>query len=170
MILRVRVPLVRRGPRIARLGVDEACGLKCTNQGVNTVDEFIQLISAQLGLDPEKAKAATGGILNLIREQLDDQTFAQISSRLPGIQGLSGAGGAAGSAGGMLDSLTSLAGSLLGGKAKTIAEISAILTKHGLSVEKIPQYLALLINFLKSRLGDDLFAKVAAKLPELLGA
>lgn len=134
------------------------------------MDEFIQLISAQLGLDPEKARSATGGILNLIREHLDDQTFAQISSRLPGIQGLNGAGGSPGSAGGMLDSLTSLAGSLLGGKAKTIADISAILTKHGLSVDKIPQYLALLIDFLKARLGNDLFAKVAAKLPELLGA
>lgn len=135
------------------------------------MDEFIQMISAQLGLNPDKGKAATGSILNLIKEQLDDQTFAQISAKLPGIQGLIGAGETSGSgqSGGMFGSLSSMAGSLLGGKAKAIAEVTATLTKHGLSVDKIPQYLSLLIEFLKAKLGNDLFAKVAAKLPELLG-
>ncbi len=135
------------------------------------MDEFIQLISAQLGLKPEKGKAATGSILSLIKEHLDEQTFAQISSKLPGVQQLiaSGDSESAGGGGGMLGSLTSMAGSLLGGKAKTVAEVTATLAKHGLSVDKIPQYLSMLIEFLKAKLGNDLFAKVAAKLPELLG-
>jgi hypothetical protein len=68
-----------------------------------------------------------------------------------------------------MGSLTSLAGSLLGDKAKGIADITAALTKAGISVDRIPQYLQMLIDFLKSKLGNDLFAKLAAKLPELLG-
>ena len=68
-----------------------------------------------------------------------------------------------------MGSLTSMAGSLLGGKAKGLAEITAALTKSGLSVEKIPQFMTLLIDFLKDKLGNDLFATLAAKLPELLG-
>ena len=71
--------------------------------------------------------------------------------------------------GGLMGSLTSLAGSLLGDKAKGIADVTAALTKAGISVDKIPQYLKMLIDFLKSKLGNDLFAKLAAKLPELLG-
>lgn len=136
------------------------------------MDEFIQLISKQLGLTAENGKAATGSVLNMIKDQLDDQTFAQISSKLPGVQGLLGAaesGGASGGGGGMLGSLTSMAGSLFGGKAKSIAELTAALTKYGISVDKIPQYLSMLIEFLKAKLGNDLFAKVAAKLPDLLG-
>jgi len=134
------------------------------------MDEFIKLISAQLGLNPEKGKAATGSILSLIKDQLDEQTFAQITSKLPGVQQLISAGDSGSSSGGgMLGSLTSMAGSLLGGKAKAVAEVTATLSKHGLSVDKIPQYLSMLIEFLKAKLGNDLFAKVAAKLPELLG-
>lgn len=143
-----------------------------TTRGVGAVDEFIQLISKQLGLNAENGKAATGSILNLIKENLDEQTFAQISSKLPGVQGLLGAAessDAAAGGGGMFGSLSSMAGSLLGGKAKAIADVTAALTKHGLSVDKIPQYLAMLVEFLKNKLGNDLFAKVAAKLPELLG-
>ena len=135
------------------------------------MDEFIQLISKQLGLSAENGKAATGSVLNMIKDQLDDQTFAQISSKLPGVQGLLGAaesGGVSGG-GGMLGSLTSMAGSLFGGKAKSIAELTAALTKYGISVDKIPQYLSMLVEFLKAKLGNDLFAKVAAKLPDLLG-
>ena len=136
------------------------------------MDEFIQMISMQLGLSTDNGKAATGSVLSMIKDQLDEQTFAQISAKLPEIQGLIGAGKASNGdagGGGMLGSLTSMAGSLLGGKAKAIADVTSALTKHGLAVEKIPQYLSLLIEFLKGKLGNELFARVAAKLPELLG-
>lgn len=138
------------------------------------MDEFIQMITKQLGLSAENGKAATGSVLNMIKGQLDEATFAQISSKLPGIQGLLGAAesegaAAGGGGGGMFGSLTSMAGSLLGGKAKTIADLTASLSKHGIGIDKIPQYLSMLVEFLKGKLGNDLFAKVAAKLPDLLG-
>lgn len=137
------------------------------------MDEFIQLVTKQLGISAQDGKAATGSVLKMIRDQVDDDLFAQISQKLPGIQGLlAGAASAdspAGTGGGMLGSLTSMAGSLLGGKAKSVADITSALSKHGLSVDKIPQYLAMLIEFLKTKLGNDLFASLAAKLPSLLG-
>ena len=135
------------------------------------MDEFIQMITKQLGLSAENGKAATGSVLNMIKGQLDEATFAQISSKLPGVQGLLGAAESegAGGGGGMFGSLTSMAGSLLGGKAKTIADLTASLSKHGIGIDKIPQYLSMLVEFLKGKLGNDLFAKVAAKLPDLLG-
>ena len=34
---------------------------------------------------------------------------------------------------------------------------------------KMPQFLTMLMDFLKQKLGKDLFAAIAAKLPELLG-
>ena len=49
------------------------------------------------------------------------------------------------------------------------ADITAVLTKSGLSLDKIPQFMSLLIDFLKQKLGSDLFATVASKLPDLLG-
>jgi hypothetical protein len=136
------------------------------------MDEFIQMVTKQLGISAADGKASTGSILKMIQDQLDPATFSQITSKLPGVQGLiSEAQSAVGSesSGGLMGSLTSLAGSMLGGKAKGLAEITSTLTKAGLSIDKIPQYLSMLVDFLKNKLGNDLFASVAAKLPELLG-
>ncbi len=133
------------------------------------MDEFIQLVTKQLGLSAADGKSATGSILKMIQEQLDPATFSQITSKLPGIQGLISDSQQAVGSGGLMGSLTSLAGSFMGEKAKGVAEITAALTKSGVSLDKIPQYLTMLIEFLKNKLGNDLFASVAAKLPELLG-
>ena len=137
------------------------------------MDEFIQMVTKQLGVSDETGKSATGGILKMIQDQIDGDLFAKVQEQLPGIQGLIGASENSGAAetggGGLMGSLTSMAGSLLGGKAKGLADITAALSKSGLSLDKIPQFLSLLVGFLKDKLGNDLFASVAAKLPELLG-
>ena len=138
------------------------------------MDEFIQLVTKQLGVSAETSKSATGGILKMLQDQLGGELFAKVQAQLPGVQGLIGAAdkagtGASDAGGGLMGSLTSMADSLLGGKAKGLAEITSTLTKSGLSVEKIPQFMTLLIDFLKDKLGNDLFATLAAKLPELLG-
>ena len=138
------------------------------------MDEFIQLVTKQLGVSSETSKSATGGILKMLQDQLGGELFAKVQAQLPGIQGLIGAAdkagtGATDAGGGLMGSLTSMAGSLLSGKAKGLAEVTAALTKSGLSIEKIPQFMTLLIDFLKDKLGNDLFATLAAKLPELLG-
>ena len=133
------------------------------------MDEFIQLLTKQLGLSTTDGQSATGNILKLIQSHLDPALFAQISEKLPGVQGLISDAEGSAKEGGLMGSLTSLAGSLLGDKAKGIADVTAALTKAGVSVDKIPQYLKMLVDFLKSKLGNELFAKLAAKLPELLG-
>ena len=138
------------------------------------MDEFIQMVTKQLGVSNETGKSATGGILKMIQDQIGGDLFAKVQEQLPGVQGLIGAAEKSGAAetgggGGLMGSLTSMAGSLLGGKAKGLADITAALSKSGLSLDKIPQFLSLLVGFLKDKLGSDLFAAVAAKLPELLG-
>ena len=133
------------------------------------MDEFIQLLTKQLGLSTTDGQSATGNILKLIQSHLDPALFAQISEKLPGVQGLISDAEGSANEGGLMGSLTSLAGSLLGDKAKGIADVTEALTKAGVSVDKIPQYLKMLVDFLKSKLGNELFAKLASKLPELLG-
>ena len=138
------------------------------------MDEFIQLVTKQLGVSSETGKSATGGILKMLQDQLGNDLFSQVSQKLPGIKALIGAaehsGSPAGdSGGGLMGSLTSMAGSLLGGKAKEVADITAALKKSGLSLDKVPQFMSLLIDFLKQKLGSDLFSAVASKLPDLLG-
>lgn len=122
------------------------------------MDEFIQLITKQMGISAADSKSATGNILKLIKDHLDEKTFARISDKLPDVQALVSGSENAPSSGGLMGSLSSLAGSMLGEKARGIADITAALTKAGISLDKIPQYLTMLIDFLKNKLGNELFA------------
>ena len=135
------------------------------------MDEFIKLITGQLGIDAQEGRAATGGVMNFIREQVGESVFSQISQQLPGVQGLVSDAQSAGSqaGGGLLGSLTSMAGSLLGGKAGSLATIASILASSGISLDKSGQFVSLLVGFLKGKLGQETFTKLAASLPDLIG-
>ena len=136
------------------------------------MDDFLQLVSKQLGIGTDVSRSATGGIMKMIQEQLGDTDFSEISSKIPGIQALisdSENTTSAGS-GGLFGSLTSLAGSLLGEKAGGLAAIAGVLAKSGISLEKSADFMKLLVDFLKQKLGSQTFEVLMAKLPELLGA
>lgn len=81
-----------------------------------------------------------------------------IEGLISGAEKFQAAGGDSGG-GGLMGSLTSMAGSLLGGKAKGYAGIISALTRSGLSADKIPQYSTLLVGFLKEKLGSDRLTK-----------
>ena len=136
------------------------------------MDEFIQMLAKQLGVSDETVKSATGGILKMLEDQLGSDLFAKVKVQLPDAQGLITAaeksGASESNGGGLVGSLASIAGSLLGGKAGELADLTGALTKSGLSVDKIPQFMSMLIEFIKQKLGNDLFATIAAKLPDLL--
>jgi hypothetical protein len=135
------------------------------------MDDFLQLVSKQLGIGTDVSRNATSGIMRMVQERLGDTDFAQISSKIPGIQALLNDSDTATSAGsgGLLGSLTSLAGSLLGDKVGSLAEIAGVLAKSGISLEKSADFMKLLVDFLKQKLGSQTFEVLMAKLPELLG-
>ncbi|MCA9036557.1 MAG: DUF2780 domain-containing protein [Planctomycetaceae bacterium] len=133
------------------------------------MDEFIKLVTEQLGINATEGRSATGGVLNFIREQVGDALFHQISQQLPGAQSLASSAQATSdeTGGGLLGSITSVAGSLLGGKVGSLATIASILSKSGIGLENSSKFISMLMNFLRDKLGDDTFSALAAKLPEL---
>ncbi|MEZ6063302.1 MAG: DUF2780 domain-containing protein [Planctomycetaceae bacterium] len=140
--------------------------------GEAVVEEFISLVTKQLGIDEGQSRSATGGILNVIKGQLDDSTFSSVLKKLPGADALlneaQSGGGKSGGGGGLMGSLTSMAGSLLGGNAGGVAGITKAIGDSGIGLDKASGFLSLLVNFLKEKLGDDMFSKLAAKLPGLI--
>lgn len=137
------------------------------------MEEFISMVTSQLGIGEAETKSATGGILKVIKDQLDDSTFGSLLEKLPGAEALVGqaeaAEPAASGGGGLLGSLTSMAGSLLGGGSGGVADVAQALSSSGIGLDKAGGFLSTLIAFLKDKLGDDMFASVASKLPDLLG-
>ena len=51
------------------------------------MDEFIQLVTKQLGVSSETSKTATGGILKMLQDQLGGELFAKVQAQLPGFKG-----------------------------------------------------------------------------------
>ena len=133
------------------------------------MDEFISLVTQQLGIGEQESRSAVGGILKIVKEQLDDSAFGDLMQQLPGAEAMIGeSGDAAGSGGGLMGSLTSMAGSLLGGEGGAGA-IAKALGDAGIGLDKAGGFVAALVSFLKDKLGEEAFTALAAQLPDLLG-
>ena len=99
------------------------------------MEEFISMVTEQLGIGEKEGRSATGGILDMLKEQLDDSTFGSIMEKLPGAEGLLGqADSGDGGGGGLMGSLASVAGSLMGGEGGGLANIMKILSDSGISI------------------------------------
>lgn len=136
------------------------------------MDEFISLVTSKLGIGEQEGKSATAGILDMIRGQLDESTFSSVLEKLPGAEALlkedTAAGQDSGTGGGLLGSLTSMASGLLGGSDKSgLTGMATALAGSGLSLDKVPDFVAMLIDFLKQKLGSDTFESVISALPGL---
>ena len=136
------------------------------------MQEFIDLVTSQLGVGESESKSATSGIMGFIKEQLDDSSFSDLIGKLPGAEEFLAdndpAAAAQSSGGGLLGSLTSMAGSLMGGKGAGIAGVVAAIAASGISVDKAGGFLTALISFIKDKLGNDGFSELASKIPDLL--
>lgn len=134
------------------------------------MDEFISMVTEKLGIGEAEGKSATAGILGMIQGQMDESTFKTVLDKLPGAESLLQDGTAAeqdtGTGGGLLGSLSSMAGGLLGGGKKSgMAGMAAALAGSGLGLDKIGDFVSMLMGFLKDKLGDDTFQSVVSAIP-----
>ena len=134
-----------------------------------SVEEFISMVTKQLGIGESESRSATGGLLKMLKDQMDDDTFGSVMERLLGASGLldaaeSGEAGDSGGGGGLMGKLTSMAGGLLGGGGGA-AGLAKIVGDSGIGLDKAGGFLSAFIGFLKAKLGDEMFGKLAANIP-----
>lgn len=130
------------------------------------MQDFINQVVGKLGTDEDTAKAATGGLLDIIQKHADPDDAGDMLAKLPGAVEMlkqapaedSGGGGLMGSIGGALGAL--------GGGDSPLGALSA-LTKSGLSLDKIGDFASLFIQFIKPKLGADLLGRLVKKVPGL---
>lgn len=133
---------------------------------------FIDQVTRKLGVGESESKSAVSGIMEFIRERLGEASYAELVERIPGASEFlrenqpvrqHAAGG------GLMGSLTSMAGGLLGGQESGIAGVAAAVAAAGISVEKVGSFLTLLIGFIREELGDEHFRELTSSLPDLFG-
>ncbi len=132
------------------------------------MQDFIQDVVARLGTDEGTAKAATGGMLDLFKQNGDAGDVSEMFSKLPGAEDLLGAAPQEESGGGgLLGSIGGAIGDALGGGGDSALGALSALGKSGLSLDKIGDFASLFINFVKPKLGADLLGRLISKVPGL---
>ena len=132
------------------------------------MQDLIESLTAKLGIDKSIAEKATGTVMSLLKDKLDDTVFGQLLEKLPGASNLlvkaeeKPSGG-----GGMMGSLLGAASSAIGGKAGGALELAGKLKDTGLDASKFGDFGATVTDYIKGKVGDDLFAKVLGGVPEL---
>ena len=134
------------------------------------MDDFIQSVTSQLGIDESTAKSATGTALGFLKNGLGDQ-FSAVAEKLPGAEDLISSAPASDASdsggGGLLGSLKDAASSMLGGGAGEGIELMSALQNAGLSAEQGGSFVTMLIDFIKSKVGDGVMAQITEKIPML---
>ena len=135
------------------------------------MQDFIQSVVQNLGVDQGTATKATGGALQLLEQHTDGADFSALLDKLPGAGDLlkavpalssSGEGG-----GGMLGGMLGKAASALGGGGGAALGAVALLGQLGLDGDKIKPFVAMFGKFIQSKAGQDLAGRILGGIPEL---
>jgi len=135
------------------------------------MDELIQRIVQQLGLDPSVANAGISKTMAMLKGQVGDDLFGQVSEAIPGAAeaASSGAEDASGTSaeGGLLGKLAGMASAALGDKAGGGLELASALSAVGIDSDQLSPFIKTVVDFLQENLDDDLVNQILSKLPML---
>lgn len=136
------------------------------------MDELIQLITKQLGIDSSIANAGVSKTMAMLKENAGDDLFGKIAGAIPGASeaaqsGADTASGAVAGGGGMLGKLAGMASAALGGKAGGGLEMASALASTGIDSEKLGPFVKMVFEFLKEKLGDEMVDEILSKVPML---
>ena len=137
------------------------------------MQEFIKLVTQQLGITDSAASSVTGGLLSLAKDKLGSGDFDSLLGNLPGVSDLissytsSATSGSGSSGGGLLGNLASVAASAVGGKLGSAVEVANLFSQNGIETSKMGQFGELFASYIKDNVGEDSFGQILNKIPEL---
>jgi len=138
------------------------------------MDELIQKLTNQLGIDASVANNATGKVMAMVKQHAGDDLFAKITAAVPGAsesaeQGAVEPAAASAGGGGMFGKLAGMASGALGGSGGGGLELGAALSSAGLDPSQLGGFVSTVVTFLKEKVGDDVMDQILAKFPVLKG-
>ena len=125
------------------------------------IQDLIATVTKGLGVSDGAANAGVGGLFGVLKSKLGTQ-FGDVSKAIPGADAAANAAPAGGGLMGMI-------GGLFGGGAGSAGAVAGMLAKAGISADKLPGFLKMFVDFLKSKLSPDVMKSIVAKIPALQG-
>ncbi len=138
---------------------------------MSDIMSFVKMAAQQLNAPEDATKQATGGVLDVIKSQVASGDFQELLAKVPGAEGLVGAAApaAAGGGGGLGGMLGSAMSALGGEKAAGAAGLIAAITSSGIGAGKAPDFMSMLVDYLKKQAGEALMKKIMGQVPGLGG-
>jgi hypothetical protein len=133
------------------------------------VQQFIQMVTQNLGISEGGARSATGALLRLIQSKADTTDFQQLLGSLPGADGIleSTSEDAPNKPGGMLGGVLKNAVGMTGGSLGSALGAAESLAGSGLEKNQIGSFVSMFMDFAKQNAGGDLLSRILGKVPEL---
>jgi len=137
------------------------------------MNELIEQLTGQLGIDKGTAEKSVQSIFKSIQDNLGGEAFTKLSGTLPGMDDLlkqaTSASGSGAGEGGLLGKLAGMASGLLGEGAGSGIELGAALKSAGLSADKLPGLIQMVVDFIRKNAGPEVVDQLLEKLPMLKG-
>lgn len=135
------------------------------------MQDFIKSVSAKLGVDESIARTTTANAMSWLKDNLGGDAFSSVAAKVDGAQTMADTGTSdipdeGTSGGGLMGSLGGMASGLMGGQGEG-GGLMGLLGKSGLSMDKIPEFGTMLLNFLKEKCGPQIIEQITSKVPML---
>src|SRR3954454_11003699 len=127
-------------------------------------EDIITTLASRCGINADQARKGLGAVLEFIKSKLPADLFSKVTAAVPGSDRMMAAAvSAPESGGGILGAVAGAVGRLFGGGGA--AEVVSKLSGFGFSAEQLESFLPKVMEFLRSRLPEDVMNKGSGLLP-----
>jgi hypothetical protein len=123
------------------------------------MDQLMKL-AGDAGLSEEQGKTATGGIMSMVKQNLDSGNYNKIVEQVPEVEGLVEESDkeASGGGGGLMGQAMGMMGGSLGasGQAGSIASLLGLMQSKGIGAGQMNSFMPQLAAFVKEKCGVDI--------------
>lgn len=123
------------------------------------MNELIDQLTKQLGVDKQQARVGAGILFNAAQDKLGNGEFQRLLGTVPGIGDFMKCAPSSGRRG-LLGGLASA----IGGDTAILATVVSGFSKLGLSADTAKKFVPIMLDFLRRHVGPDVVARVEAAL------
>lgn len=137
------------------------------------MQDFIQNVMSRLGISQDQAQSATGGIMNMLQQQMNPQDFQQLQDKLPGSQEVMQQSAvqqqapvqqpSQGGLGAIAQSVMQSAG----GAGGVMGAIGGLLNSTGLNANQGKSFVTMLLDYVRNKAGSGMLDKIIQQVPGL---
>jgi hypothetical protein len=124
---------------------------------------LVGMLASRLGVSQDQAEGGAGSIFKLAKQNLSDQDYSNLTSKIPGIDKMIGASPEPEEKSDLFGSISSMFGSS-SSKLDNMADLKSSFQKLGLSGDMVGKFMPIIYNYVKEKGGEKLMGSLKEAL------